>query len=193
MSRTPDEVKRDKIIETAMAFFGSKGYRNTTIKDIAQEVGIAPGTIYTYYSDKNDLFEEAIRTNWQLFFTRIEESVKDQGSSYEEAFMGLLKYGLNVLSRSRALVVNIFQTSARKKLLKEHIEKASGILVPFFEKGARAGLFEKNIDPRHRAFQIRNMLSGIFLQLALVDDEGYAHALGELEAGAQKEFFPHAK
>jgi AcrR family transcriptional regulator len=46
---------RDKIIETAIKLIGEKGVEGTSLADIAKDVGISKGTLYYYYSSKNDL------------------------------------------------------------------------------------------------------------------------------------------
>src|SRR5436190_23267388 len=46
----------DDIIESATRIFGEKGYRRTLITDVAADLGIAPGTIYTYVESKDALF-----------------------------------------------------------------------------------------------------------------------------------------
>lgn len=46
---------RDRIVETAIRLIGEKGVEGTSLADIAKEVGISKGTLYYYYSSKNDL------------------------------------------------------------------------------------------------------------------------------------------
>lgn len=46
---------REKIIATAIHLFGERGVDKTSLADIAREVGISKGTLYYYYSTKNDL------------------------------------------------------------------------------------------------------------------------------------------
>lgn len=46
---------REKIVATAIHLFGERGVDKTSLADIAREVGISKGTLYYYYSTKNDL------------------------------------------------------------------------------------------------------------------------------------------
>ncbi len=46
---------RENIIEAAIKLIGEKGVEGTSLADIAKEVGISKGTLYYYYSSKNDL------------------------------------------------------------------------------------------------------------------------------------------
>ncbi len=48
-------ARRNQIIESAIAIIAQKGFQRTTIKDIAQHAGIADGTIYNYFANKEAL------------------------------------------------------------------------------------------------------------------------------------------
>ena len=57
--RDPD--KPQQIIEAAVRVFARKGYYNSRVSDIAREAGIAAGTIYLYFPNKEELFREVVR------------------------------------------------------------------------------------------------------------------------------------
>jgi TetR/AcrR family fatty acid metabolism transcriptional regulator len=48
-------TRRNQILDAATRVFAAKGFHPTTIKDIAREAGIADGTIYIYFKNKNAL------------------------------------------------------------------------------------------------------------------------------------------
>jgi AcrR family transcriptional regulator len=50
--------KKELIYNCARKIFGSKGFKDTAISDIAQSAGISVGTFYNYYSSKENLFME---------------------------------------------------------------------------------------------------------------------------------------
>jgi len=54
--RHDPERKRLELVESAAAAFAERGYRRTTIDEIARRAGIAKGTVYLYFKDKEDLF-----------------------------------------------------------------------------------------------------------------------------------------
>ena len=47
---------KERILEAALTVFGEKGYHNATIAEIAEEAGIGKGTVYWYFSSKEELF-----------------------------------------------------------------------------------------------------------------------------------------
>ncbi len=48
--------KRDLIVEVAMRHFAEHGYRGARIEDIAAEVGVAKGTVFLHFGNKEGLF-----------------------------------------------------------------------------------------------------------------------------------------
>jgi AcrR family transcriptional regulator len=66
------DLKRSRILEIAKRRFGRFGIRATTMQDIAQEVGVAVGTIYQFFPDKDALvlawvedFRRQLRQQWE--------------------------------------------------------------------------------------------------------------------------------
>lgn len=47
--------KKEKIIETALKLFVENGFHGTATSKIAQEAGVANGTLFNYFKTKNDL------------------------------------------------------------------------------------------------------------------------------------------
>src|ERR1700732_4917969 len=54
--------RREAIIEAALDEFIARGYAATRLDDVAKRAGVAKGTIYLYFKDKQTLFEELVRT-----------------------------------------------------------------------------------------------------------------------------------
>ncbi len=56
--------KREKILKAAVRIFAEKGFYNTRISEIARDAGVADGTIYLYFKNKDDIlitvFEESV-------------------------------------------------------------------------------------------------------------------------------------
>jgi TetR/AcrR family transcriptional regulator, cholesterol catabolism regulator len=55
--RTADaQARRERIIEVAMRHFAERGYRGVRVEDIANEVGVAKGTVFLDFQSKEGLF-----------------------------------------------------------------------------------------------------------------------------------------
>jgi AcrR family transcriptional regulator len=55
-------ARRDAILAAALEEFSARGFEATRLDDVARRAGIAKGTIYLYFRDKESLFQELIRT-----------------------------------------------------------------------------------------------------------------------------------
>jgi AcrR family transcriptional regulator len=54
--------RRQAIIDAALEEFISRGFTATRLDDVAKRAGVAKGTIYLHFKDKESMFEELIRT-----------------------------------------------------------------------------------------------------------------------------------
>ncbi|HZP71552.1 MAG TPA: TetR/AcrR family transcriptional regulator [Pseudolabrys sp.] len=53
--------RRDAILAAALDEFASRGFEAARLDDVARRAGVAKGTIYLYFRDKESLFQELIR------------------------------------------------------------------------------------------------------------------------------------
>jgi AcrR family transcriptional regulator len=54
--------RRAAIVEAALEEFIARGFAATRLDDIARRAGVAKGTIYLHFKDKESMFEELVRT-----------------------------------------------------------------------------------------------------------------------------------
>lgn len=68
--RVRDPARVERIIETAAELFGEFGYTEVRMEDIATRAGVAKGTLYLYYKDKDDLYLALILQRMTHLFER---------------------------------------------------------------------------------------------------------------------------
>src|ERR1043165_6215764 len=56
------EERRAAILAAALEEFTARGYEGARLDDVAKRAGIAKGTIYLYFADKETLFQELVRS-----------------------------------------------------------------------------------------------------------------------------------
>ena len=62
-SRTqPAEERRSAILAAALEEFTARGFEGARLDDVAKRAGIAKGTIYLYFADKQALFQDLVRS-----------------------------------------------------------------------------------------------------------------------------------
>src|ERR1700754_1475714 len=54
--------RRDAILAAALDEFSARGFAATRLDDVASRAGVAKGTIYLHFADKEALFQEIVRT-----------------------------------------------------------------------------------------------------------------------------------
>ncbi|OHX44284.1 TetR/AcrR family transcriptional regulator [Cytobacillus oceanisediminis] len=63
--------KRHLILETAVSLFAEKGYNQTSMQEIADGVGISKGSLYSFFTSKEDLMISIYEHYQQLVFERV--------------------------------------------------------------------------------------------------------------------------
>ncbi len=66
---------RARIVEAAKRLFMTKGYRRTTMDDIADSLGVSKGALYLYFRSKIDVLREIQSTNRRLSRRWMEEAL----------------------------------------------------------------------------------------------------------------------
>ena len=61
------EQRRNALLESALKLFGEKGYRATTVDDIAASAKTGKGTFYWYWSGKEELFHELLSRKFESY------------------------------------------------------------------------------------------------------------------------------
>lgn len=80
--RRRKEARPSEILEAALKLFVERGYNATRLEQIADAAGISKGTLYLYYSSKEDLFRSMVREVLLPHVERFEKQALDhQGSA----------------------------------------------------------------------------------------------------------------
>lgn len=75
--------RRREILEVAAQLFAEKGFRATSIRDIAQRVGMLPGSLYYHIRSKGELFVEIHNKALDAAAQRIETALTTSADPWE--------------------------------------------------------------------------------------------------------------
>lgn len=64
--------RREEILAIAAELFASKGFKNTTVRDIADAAGILSGSLYHHFDSKEAIVDEILSTFQEELFGRYE-------------------------------------------------------------------------------------------------------------------------
>src|SRR6202521_2675304 len=88
--RPRSEAKRSLIVEIAMQHFAEHGYHSARVGDIAAALGIAKGSIFQHFGNKDGLFFEVYKRSVRSFAKYFDARAEVQ----ERGFFEVLHYWL---------------------------------------------------------------------------------------------------
>jgi len=83
--------RREAIIEAALDEFIARGFAATRLDDVAKRAGVAKGTIYLHFKDKEALFQELIRTALVPLIGRLAALLPPAGGTVRAALEGFVQ------------------------------------------------------------------------------------------------------
>ena len=84
------DVRRDELLDTALALFLENGYDRTSVEHITQAVGVAKGTFYHYFATKDALLEQLVERYSNRLFEDIEKALATVDGNAIERFKVLM-------------------------------------------------------------------------------------------------------
>ncbi len=149
--RRSSEDKRAAILRAAIKVFARKGYFSSKVADVAAAAGIADGTVYLYFKNKEDLLHSIFDRAMAEF---IEEGRREIESIASPAarLRRIAELHLEKLGTDRDLAV-VFQVELRgsTKFMREFsaagFSEYLGIICRTIEEGQHAGEFRSDIKP----------------------------------------------
>ncbi|MEJ3716513.1 TetR/AcrR family transcriptional regulator [Paenibacillus polymyxa] len=86
---------KEKIVQSAIRLFMEKGYRATSIQDIADDCSIAKGSLYKFFESKEELFVSILKQRQQYMMDEVERIRKmalPRRETYLAEIMGLFQF-----------------------------------------------------------------------------------------------------
>lgn len=142
-----NKTKRDDIVTSSVALFIEKGYLNTKIIDIAMRAGIGKGTVYEYFTSKEDILLEVLSKVVVRDFQQISKKVekesgcRNQLKAYLSGLMNLMgKYGSNMPDLTQQLLNPVNNVSVEiLKILHDIIVSQYKTVLSILSAGAKVG------------------------------------------------------
>lgn len=88
------ERRREQILVAATELWANQGYPNTDLDSIATSLKIAKGTLYRYFSSKEEMFHAAVDRGMQL----LQQSINDATAGVDEPLMRMRTAVMTFLS-----------------------------------------------------------------------------------------------
>jgi TetR/AcrR family transcriptional regulator, transcriptional repressor for nem operon len=79
----PRKFDAEQVVDTAMRMFWTRGFRSTSMEDLAEATGVLPGSLHGAFGGKRPLFRAALLRYQQDAHQRVREVLDDAGSPRE--------------------------------------------------------------------------------------------------------------
>jgi AcrR family transcriptional regulator len=174
------DAKKDAILAAAMRVMAKRGYRDVTIAEIAQAAGIGKGTVYEYFSGKEELFGAAF-DKFQRDVARVQAKTMKNLTDPSERLKALIDSWVDVLQGSSyghlELLTDFWTEGIRNGIMgKSCLFDIKGVysnyrnqVVSIIESGIKKGTFRR-VNPFGNAAVLIGALDGIILQWMLDKD-----------------------
>ncbi|UTR15545.1 TetR family transcriptional regulator [Salipaludibacillus sp. LMS25] len=144
--------KYEQIIDAAVKVIAKNGYHQSQVSKIAKEAGVADGTIYLYFKNKEDILISLFEEKMGHFVDRIKEKMRTETSVekkllilIEMHFMQLeMDHDLAIVTQLELRQSNIAIRYKVNEVLKGYLTLIDSVI----EEGMEKGVFGKNLDLR---------------------------------------------
>jgi AcrR family transcriptional regulator len=143
------DVRRDELLDTALALFLENGYDRTSVEQITSTVGVAKGTFYHYFNTKNDLLELLVERFTDDLFDHIDAALAAVDGSAIDRFQALVAASSQAKlgRREETLTLTRPLYSEENRILKARLRdgwalRTRPLIQSIIEQGIAEGVFD---------------------------------------------------
>jgi TetR/AcrR family fatty acid metabolism transcriptional regulator len=148
-NRVEKNHKYHRILEAAINVFARQGFHQSTIAQIAKEAGVADGTIYLYFKNKDDILVQFFNYKTKQVFDSFRTEVARADSSLDK-LRYLIRRHLEEFQRNRDMaVVYQVETHQNSRLAEPQIREMSqmyrDLISEIIEQGQQEGAMRRDL------------------------------------------------
>ena len=169
--------RKKEILEAAKKIFSKKGFMNTTIEEVAQQSELSTGTIYLYFSSKEELYVSLIVESYDILIEDLQKAM-DQDVAPDELMISMANvyYRFCIEHPDHSRIINfIVNEHLNLKLTPELTNKIGDktdtifrIVSDVVKRGIKIGVF-KQVDTWDVTSLFWSSLHGIIQVQASID------------------------
>jgi AcrR family transcriptional regulator len=156
-------LSRAAVIDTACELFAERGYRGTSMKDVAEALGVRASSLYNHVTSKQD-----------ILFAIMDKAMDRALTAQEEALAGVGDVSGQLRAATESLVLDFLRNpaevtvcntevrslgSANRQAIVAKRDRYAGRVRTIIAEGCRAGQFE-TVNPDLAAFAVLEMGNG---------------------------------
>lgn len=145
--------KTDAILQAALKVFAEHGFNGAQVSKIAKEAGIADGTIYLYFQNKEDILITVYRTTLteftQLLTERLQEAL-NADAAIQAICETLFTYMEENVYIAYLNIVELRQHPAElRKEISQYTRPFFRLIEDVLQKGKEEGAFRPGLEVKH--------------------------------------------
>ena len=147
-----DPEKYQRILEAAIDVIAEHGFFSARVSDIANRAGVADGTIYLYFKNKEQILMAAISTPFSAFMERARGEIAKSGNPRQQ-LRNLAQLHLGGLGANRNLAI-VFQTELRQsarflaQFSRHQLKQYFDLVREIVREGQRTGVFRPELSDK---------------------------------------------
>jgi len=107
------EARPGELLDAALSLFVSKGFSATKVEDVAASAGVSKGTLFLYFSSKEDLFKAVIRANLADHFPAWNQEFEDfQGTTPDMLAYAMVSWWQRIGSTDASGITKLVMSEA---------------------------------------------------------------------------------
>lgn len=147
-----DKPKYKQIVDAAVIVIAENGYHQAQVSKIAKEAGVADGTIYLYFKNKEDILVSVFREKMAIFVNNL-RVILEKDLDTSEMLFKMIDNHFRVLHEDRhlAIVTQLELRQSGKKLrlrINEVLKEYLDLLDLILKEGIERGELDNSIDVR---------------------------------------------
>ena len=168
----PREFDEAAVLDAAIRQFWLHGYEATSVRDLADEMGIAGASLYNAFGDKRALFERSLNRYLDQTFRerirRLEHSLPPR-DAIVTFLQEIIKRSLNDKQRLGCLLVNsALEIAPHDEKLRQIVATFLSEVESFFLRCVTSGQHDGTIPQAQSAEDLARLLSGVLLGIRVL-------------------------
>lgn len=144
-------VKRNEMLDSARILFKENGFHKTKMEDIALRAGVGKGTLYEYFSSKQEIFDEACVEYVKSIHDYVKE-ISELDASFKDKLISLFKGKRNEIEedfeKNPVDYIMSYKNIISEKFVKtlfEYVTDMNIIIINIIDQGKEEGVVIKEI------------------------------------------------
>lgn len=102
------KLRRQAILDAALDLFAANGFAATRLDEVAEKAGVAKGTIYLFFKDKEDLFQQIVIGAVSPILASLSVDAVARGQSFDVVLTHLIEvFRRDILASKRKEIIRL--------------------------------------------------------------------------------------